>query len=270
MNRQMKMWATAGIASLGFAALGAAAHAADIQRPVYKAPVAAKADHWSGFYIGAHAGYGRARTSSTVTPNAQEIGIGAGDPEFGPLPGSPRADGFVGGGQLGINQRFGSFLAGVEADLTYANLDGSTSATGAPFIGGVFHTALQTRLDWFGTVRGRLGILPTENLLLYATGGVAFGDVKTSLIATNLLNPCGTGAVYCTAGASSSTSVGWTLGGGAEFALTPAWSFKVEYLHIDFGSKSMTAIDPAQPGGAITATAKVRAGLVRAGLNYHF
>ena len=266
----MKMWTMAGIVPLGLAVLGAAAQAADIPTPVYKAPVTARTDHWSGFYIGGHAGYGWARTGSTVTPSAEEIGIGAGDPESGPLPGSPRADGFVGGGQLGINQRFGSFLAGVEADLSYANLEGSTSATGAPFIGGVFHTALQTKLDWFGTVRGRLGVLPTENTLLYVTGGVAFGDVKTSLTATNLLNPCGLGAHYCTAGASASTSVGWALGGGAEFALAPAWSLKVEYLHVDFGSKSMTAIDPANPGGAITATAKVRADLVRVGLNYHF
>jgi outer membrane immunogenic protein len=126
-------------------------------------------------------------------------------------------------------------------------------------------------MRWFGTVRGRLGVLATDSLLLYATGGVAFSDAKTSLTATNLLaGGCAGGSPYCTAGASATTSVGWALGGGAEYAIAPAWSLKLEYLHLDFGSKSMTAFDANTAGGEITATAKVCADIVRLGLNYKF
>ena len=229
---------------------------------------------WTGFYGGLNAGYGWARTSSTITPNAIEIGVaGAGNPVNNPLPGDPSPEGFTGGIQIGFNKQFNSFVAGIKADLSYADLDDAKSATGATFIGGNFQTGLETRLNWLGTIRGRLGMLAADNLLLYSTGGIAFGDAKTKLTATNAApapGGCGAGAPYCTNGASATSSVGWALGGGVEYALTSRWNLKAEYLHLDFGSETMTAVDANTPGGEITATAKVRVDIVRLGLNYRF
>src|SRR5262249_26491209 len=98
------------------------AFAADlaVQAPVLKAPPPVAAiDPWTGFYIGASAGYGWGSGDSTIVPNAAEVGIGAADPIFGPLPGRPNYEGFVGGGQIGYNARFGNWLAGIEADASY-------------------------------------------------------------------------------------------------------------------------------------------------------
>jgi outer membrane immunogenic protein len=188
------------------------------------------------------------------------------------LPGDPSPEGFTGGIQIGFNKQFNSFVAGIEADLSYADLAATTSTTGLPFIGGTFYTALESRLRWFGTVRGRIGVLPTDNLLVYATGGVAFGDARTTLTATNIASPdaCAQQDIYCTPGASATASIGWALGGGAEYAMSPTWSLKAEYLHLDFGNTSMTAHDINDPDGAITATAKTRVDMVRLGLNYKF
>jgi outer membrane immunogenic protein len=265
--------------AVSFAVAGAAcltthARAGDLpaQAQAYKAP-AIIAPSWTGFYIGINGGYGWGRTSSTITPNAAEVGNGAGDPQYNNLfPAGPKADGFVGGAQIGVNKQFDRVVAGLEADLSYADLAATTSVTGLPFIGGTFHTALESRLRWFGTVRGRLGVLPTENLLLYATGGVAFGEARTTLTATNIASPdaCAQQDIYCTPGASAAASVGWALGGGAEYAISPTWSLKAEYLHLDFGNTSMTAHDINDPGGAIAATAATRVDLVRFGLNYKF
>jgi outer membrane immunogenic protein len=245
------------------------AFAADLSR---KAPNAALApsDPWTGFYVGAAGGYGWGSGSTAVVPNAIEAGFGAGDPAFGPLPSAPSFNGGVAGGEVGFNRRFGSLVAGLEADLSWSDLHGSSTATGVPFIGGTFQTTLDRKLDWFGTVRGRLGLLPTNDLLLYATGGFAYGGAKTTLTGTNFVAPCSTGPINCYSGSTSGVSAGWAAGAGLEFAFAPGWSVKAEYLHLDLGDRSVTAFDPASGGGAVTATAATRADLVRAGFSYLF
>ena len=235
------------------------------------AAAASAADPWTGLYVGAAAGYGWGSSSSTIVPNAVEGpgGIGAGDPVNGPLPSNPRYNGFVGGGEVGYNARFGNFVAGLEADLSYSALHGSNTATGAPFIGGIFSTTLDARLNWFGTVRGRLGVLASNDLLVYATGGFAYGNAKTTATATNL-NGCDFFNRYCLSGSTGGVSAGWAAGAGLEYAAAPGWTVKAEYLHIDLGERSVTFYDAHEPGGALTATATTRADIVRVGLNYHF
>jgi outer membrane immunogenic protein len=142
----------ASFAVAGAACLTTHARAGDLpaQAQAYKAP-AIIAPSWTGFYIGINGGYGWGRTSSTITPNAAEVGNGAGDPQYNNLfPAGPKADGFVGGAQIGVNKQFDRVVAGLEADLSYADLAATTSVTGLPFIGGTFHTALESRLRWFG------------------------------------------------------------------------------------------------------------------------
>jgi outer membrane immunogenic protein len=246
------------------------AFAADIapRAPVLKAPPVPVIDSWTGFYIGATAGYGWGSGDSTIAPNAPELGIGGGDPIVGPLPGRPNYNGFVGGGEIGYNARFNNFLAGIEADLSYAGLRGSNTATGALFIGGIFSTTLERRLDWFGTLRGRLGVLATNDLLVYGTAGLAYGDARTNFTATNLAVACPFN--WCLSGSTSGISVGWVAGAGVEYAFAPRWTAKAEYLHVDLGSRSVTAIDSFTVGGAVTTTSTTRVDIARVGVNFLF
>ena len=229
---------------------------------------AAAVDPWSGFYAGVSVGYAWDAGSAGIAPNEILRGIGAGSLPYGPLPGKPNDDSFTAGGQIGYNARFGNVLAGVEADLSYLGMQSSSTATGDVFIGGTFQTTLETRLDWLSTIRGRLGVVAADNLLVYATGGLAFAEVEVSGRGFNLLG-CAP-AAYCLAGTSNDISTGWTLGGGFEYALAPQWTVKAEYLHVDLGGQSVTFFDPATPGGSLTATATTRLDKVRIGLNYQF
>jgi outer membrane immunogenic protein len=122
------------------------------------------------------------------------------------------------------------------------------------------------KLDWFGTARGRIGYLPAERILLYATGGLAYGNFSGS-----------SWTLPMNIGTWSSLNVGWTVGAGAEAALGNNWSFKVEYLYMDLGNvggSSATVVVPA--GGAPGSTTsylfntKFTDNIVRVGLNYKF
>ena len=242
--------------------------AADL--PVKAAPIAPiiVSDPWSGFYIGATAGYGFGNATTDLTPNAAALGgPGIGLPPFGPLPSGPRMTGFVGGGEIGYNWRFNNMLAGFEADLSYSSLKGSNSATGIPFIGGIFQTTIDARLRWFGTVRGRLGFLASKDLLVYGTGGLAYGDAKTTVTGINLAVACPFN--NCFSG-STGTATGWTAGGGVEYAFAPKWTVKVEYLYLDFGNRSFVMSDAINVGAAVTASTHQTVNDVRGGVNYHF
>ena len=141
------------------------------------------------------------------------------------------------------------------------------SATGQYWIGGQFTTTAETKLAWLGTVRGRLGYLPAHNFLIFATGGLAYGEVDTVTTGSNLICP---GSVYCVTGSTSGVSTGWTGGGGFEYAFSRQWTAKAEYLFVDLGGRSVTFSDPAIPGSAFTATTDFKAHIVRGGLNYRF
>ena len=187
------------------------------------------------------------------------------------MPGTLHPRGFTGGGQLGFNYQFGSLVTGLEADLAYARLRQTDSATGEFFIGGTLTTTIETRLDWFGTIRARLGVLPTSNLLLYATGGLAYGSVRTSTTGSNQPDiNCLDRFIYCASGSTSGISVGWTAGAGIEYGFAPEWTFKTEYLYLDLGNRSVTFPDRAVPDSALTANTSFTAQVVRAGLNRRF
>src|SRR3954453_11855415 len=163
------------------AALGSAsALAADLAPRAYsKAPMmAAPVSTWQGFYIGGNVGYGwgRGNTSSTG-------GLG-GFIDIAPWSNDTNPKGVLGGAQIGYNWQAGSFVTGLEADIQGAGIKGSFKS---PFfdldtnsvVPGEFISANQ-KLSWFGTVRGRLGVTVTPDLLLYGTGGLAYGQVDVS------------------------------------------------------------------------------------------
>lgn len=197
--------------------------------------------------------------------------------------------GFIGGGQIGYNFQFGSsFLVGVEADIQgVAGGGGQAQAFGAvfnPFTGSAAATAtrINSRLDYVGTARGRLGWLFTPTLLLYGTGGFAYGGTSLTIsqVSYDDFGFFGTGFG---AGSTSTTSTGWTAGGGLEWMFMPNWSAKAEYLYYDIGTISAN-VGPvsglnftvfAVPGSVgyanvTNGSSRVTGHIVRAGVNYHF
>lgn len=196
---------------------------------------------WDGFYIGANAGY-----SWSNDHDVSLSGPGAGG-SFGIL----APEGWSGGGQIGYNRQFDRFVLGLEADMQAADISDSTAGFGP---GGYFGTA-NADINWFSTVRGRLGYAAGP-ALLYATGGFAFADVDYSIDAS----PGGGVAM-----SNGEIKTGYTVGGGIEWKFSPQWSLKSEYLYVDLGDEKLSTA-----GGGYTAETGTDFHTVRAGLNYHF
>jgi outer membrane immunogenic protein len=246
------------------------ASAADLGRMPAKAPPIAPPPAWSwtGFYIGAHAGYGFSGDNSIDTtgqapPNVANILGGA-------RPGSVSLDrdGFVGGGQIGYNWQFApNWLLGIEADISYTDFRNSATVITLPLAGpGTLANTFSSRMDYLGTVRGRLGYV-FDRTLIYATGGLAYGDVRNSV---DFFGPAG--QVQFT-GSSSSLETGYTVGGGIEHAFLPNWTVKGEYLYYDLGKSTVNvAVVPGSGGGGTgyNSTFKNDGHIGRIGLNYKF
>ena len=234
--------------------LGVPALAADLPVKALprKAPVVAPYS-WTGWYIGANAGYG--------------VGYGQGTFAFGPLLETFNAmpAGAFGGGQLGYNYQFGSFVVGAETDIQGAGI----SDTRTCLLGCVPGSSalIDQKLNWFGTMRARVG-LANGPVLTYVTGGAAYGGTETGVTTTF------GGATA--ASSVSATKSGWTWGTGVEAALGGNWTAKAEYLYIDLGSSSASNTIPATPGIAAalpfvsTVNVKNREQIFRGGVNYHF
>lgn len=192
------------------------ANAADLRRPApaYKAPAVVVAESWAGLYAGAAIGY------AWQKDNLDETLRGTGVPSgFTPISTSP--DGVKLGGFLGYNWQFGAWVAGIEGDLEWADIGGST----ANFIGS--NDSYSPSTDWQASVRGRLGYA-VGDMLIYATGGVAFANIE---YAYNDVVP-GVTQTF------SSTRTGWTVGGGIDWRFAPNWFARVEYRYADFGDKT--------------------------------
>jgi outer membrane immunogenic protein len=120
-------------------------------------------------------------------------------------------------------------------------------------------------------LRPRLGVTVMPSLLLYATGGLAYGQVaSTTTLAVPGAPACSNN--LCGGGSSSQTRVGWTLGGGTEYALTEQWSVKAEYLFMDLGHENyfVSSSLPGAPPFGMQAAATFRENIARAGVNYRF
>jgi outer membrane immunogenic protein len=225
------------------------ASAADLGRPIYKAPVmsAVPVSNWSGFYIGGHAGYGWGDSDYDFFAGNAYAPAGS---SF-----SHNMDGFMGGGHLGFNWQMGAFVAGLEGSFTWSDLrrDNITNP-----LGFVATDVYGTRINWVSTITPRIGFA-MNNWLLYVKGGVAFGDIETSI---------GTVAPV-TANTRSDTRVGWTVGAGTEYAFTPNWIIGVEGNYYDFGT--LTTNQVSTPVGFLrNDDATVTAWSVLGRLSYKF
>jgi outer membrane immunogenic protein len=124
-------------------------------------------------------------------------------------------------------------------------------------------------MPWFGTFRGRLGVLPSENLLLFVTGGLAYAEIKsTAAISAIAMTPGGTFAAAMSSTANNDRA-GWTGGFGAEWMFAKNWSAKLEYLYMDYGhiNDGFTGVGTLAVLGI---NSHVTDNVVRAGVNLHF
>ena len=223
------------LAAIALALAVPAAPALSADLPV-KAPVkSAVAVNWTGLYVGVSGGGDWGRFSQTNTTNGISNGV------------FNQKGGLV-GGTLGYNWQMATWVLGLETDLSWTNLSG-TQACGP---GSAFICTTDARA--LGTLRGRAGMTVLDNVLLYATGGLAYADIHATR----------------NAGATESDNwrAGWTLGGGAEMMLMPHLSAKLEYLYAAFPGTATTYTIIAN-GNPIAAEEK-DIQIVRAGLNYHF
>ncbi|WP_293858809.1 outer membrane protein [uncultured Alsobacter sp.] len=218
----MKKTTLVGALALGL--LSTSAFAADL--PSRKmAPVApvtyAPAFTWTGFYVGANAGYGFGQIT--------KAGTLFNDPS-----------GFVGGGQIGYNYQMNNIVFGLEGDLQYADLRDKVSPAGR--LAGL-PAGTKNGIEWFGTVRPRVGFA-ADRALFYVTGGLAYGNQK--------LNVPGVGS-------GDNVNIGWTAGAGVEYAFTNNWTAKVEGLYVNLDSHNYVVTAPSTKSG--TEFGLVRAGV---------
>ena len=237
---------------------------------------------WDGFYIGINGGYSWGRSRTSVNYFNSVTGAPIIPPAGSITDASFNINGGVFGGQIGYNWQFSSWVFGLEADAQWSGQKGSAAflcsaaglLPGACFPGSTFlpvgtlgvALAVDQKLEWFGTVRGRLGVLASPSWLLYVTGGLAFGEVQTDTVLTSIN---ALGAIVATAGSSSKTHAGWTIGGGIEGNLGGNWTAKAEYLYMDLGTFDTTVTVPAALIGA-NISSRVTDNIFRVGINYHF
>ena len=275
------------IAVSAFAAMAAttSAFAADMApRPYTKAPPPiVEIWNWTGFYIGGNAGYSWGRSNSDVSYSNTATGL-----PIAPPPGSITSAGFdmngaIAGGQIGYNWQSNNWVFGLEADAQWSDERGSANyRCAATAIGGVClpgltflpagvtgsNLTVDQSLEWFGTVRGRAGVLVSPRVLLYATGGLAYGSIKTT---GTFAGVTPAGVAIGSVASNSDVRLGWTVGAGVEGKLTQNWSAKLEYLYMDLDSFRAGSFTLA-PGSAIRADvdSHFRDHILRVGLNYTF
>jgi outer membrane immunogenic protein len=269
----------------GFAADIAVKAPLPVPTPVYS---------WTGWYVGGNLGasFGHANTDFNATPVTPTVG---GLP-IAIVPGVAGSDtehpsGFIGGGQIGYNWQYSPLIVvGLEADFQGA-LERDTNNLSQPFSaieGGalITSTALTnytTQIDWFGTVRGRIGYVWGTNgdVLTYVTGGLAYGEVKINGTST-----VSVGAFSLTQSiGQSQVNTGWVVGWGTEghlpgnlIPIPGNWTWKIEGLYMDLGTLDATGVTSGASapvgtgvtGGQVATHTRFTDGILRAGLNYQF
>jgi outer membrane immunogenic protein len=270
----MKKLIIASLVSGAFVLPALAADLAPAPAPVYKAPPPPPVEwSWTGFYIGSNFGW-IGSTDNTITNTGTDNGPGGLGTylSFGGIPATVSANhsNFLGGGQIGYNWQWTpNWVVGFEADFDGIASPSTTVITAFPGNAAFFpaQSGFARALDSLGTVRGRVGYLTFRDLLLYATGGLAYGETKlqTAFACAGCAPP------VFTENLTDNTQVGWTVGAGVEWKFAPQWSVKAEYLYVDLGSISNTIAYPYGPfNSTLTSTYNERDNIVRAGINYKF
>lgn len=224
------------------------ANAADM--PMKAPPAPRVVSDWAGFYLGVHGGYGWARFSSDNF-----------DPLSALIPGAlhnPQPQGGLFGGHAGFNWQRGAWVGGLEVDFSGADLREAQSFSDP----GAIAASLATKIDMLATARARFGFLPAQNLLVYGTGGVAWGHAS----AKETVEASGVRSIVAT----NESMFGWTVGAGLEYRLVENLLLRVEYLHYDFVRQDFTWANQSVAVTPLVVNATTRIDAVRGGLSYKF
>jgi outer membrane immunogenic protein len=239
--------------------------AADLpEMPVKSAPLAPPLP-WYGSFIGGSAGYAFGHDPVTFEGATGLVAPGLG--AIVPFNIAANPSGFVGGIQYGSNWQTGRFVYGTLSDFSYSDVRASQTAIFATPALGTRATVAEQSLAWFSTSRLRGGYLINDNLLLYASGGLASG--RASINATNFAPgvACVTGGA-CLFGNDAQTRFGWAAGLGAEYRMGP-WSMTFDWVHYDLGRLTVSLIDLPAISSFSTST-RLTGDVMRGGIVYHF
>jgi len=316
-------------------AISGSAFAADL--PSVKSAPIAPAPIWTGAYAGLNIGYSfgtngntnvaamnnpwlfpaSTPSNGTIAPNTLNSSY-VGGLSYSGIAGNNQG-GVLGGGQLGYNYQYNSkVVIGVETDFQGSGINSASKINGISYglqpyqggsnspVAGAVTTAqgtsvVQSGLDWLGTVRGRLGYLFTPNLLVYGTGGFAYGGAYANISQSAVENVdhqrcMSNPSVVCTpyvpsaqniwggGNNQSNVLVGWTAGAGGEWMFMQNWSVKAEAMYWDLGRMNVNTSTVgvtafAAPGYGFLANSNLGWGktsvqysgiIARAGVNYHF
>ncbi len=232
------------------------ASAADIPRMFVKAKPVAVHDPWTGFYAGAHLGYGWGKKTWVDNYPVYD----------GEIDAEPHVQGILGGLQFGYNYRINWLVLGLEGDFSWSdvhNTDFGCYSFGNQLCG--------SRIDWFADITGRLGVVYGP-ALYYIKGGAVWVDDRFNNRATcSGPQPNRAGGINADCGNTyyaHQSRIGWLVGGGIEAFFARDWSVKVEYNYMDLGSRNVPF--EAEDGSYFTQEIHQKAQLVKVGFNYHF
>jgi opacity protein-like surface antigen len=247
---------------------GAFAADLDVLAPTPMEQTAPSGPRWNGFTIGINGGGlwapGQSETQIWYPPTIPTTGF--------PSSYTFSSRGLMAGAQAGFNKQWGSFVIGAVADYDFVGGAKVSQTARGVYTGALpaapFTTSQSQQLQSLGTIRGRIGFTPIDDMLLYATAGLAFGQTQTS---TSLAFDAGNSYQ----GARNDTAIGWTAGGGVEYALDSQWSIGGEFLYYDLGDTYDVGTSHFLPPPGFStpksdSTFAFKGYALRLGLNYEF
>ncbi len=212
---------------------------------------------WTGFHIGVHGGLAAGDFNYPFHASYYDYLNLDGEAEI-------TASGGFAGVSVGGDYQWDNFVLGVVGDAQWSGYEGELSIEGSIEDLGSAEIEAGSSLEWFATVRGRVGFV-WDRALIYGTGGVAFGEIESGYSAS----------ISDDEGNSESLSdsvktdhVGWTVGAGIEYMLTNNVSFKTEYLYIDFGDEEIIGF--SDEGISAGLDVETQFHTIKAGVSYRF
>ncbi len=197
---------------------------------------------WQGAYFGLNLGYGMNFEIISLEPTSEVTHIFQ---QILPNKLHLRDAGFLGGAELGYNWQKGCLLVGFETDFNYSNISGSKAVSSSNVD---VATTTEMRLHFVSTFRARFGKLMTNKALAYITGGLSFGKIEFNLDQRPIFVTCS--EILCAHGTQKKNKAGWCAGAGFEYAISPRFSLKTEYLYFDLGKLSHQALGESVIGTA--------------------
>lgn len=218
--------------------------------------------YWPGAYLGINLGYGTNPSTANISPTSTLV---TDIQDNSTIAMYLQNAGFLAGGQIGYNWQINNTLVGLEGDVDYAHISSAKAITLEN--SGSLTTTAQQNIAWLSTIRARLGKLATHNILVYLTGGPAFGSTNLAFDQRQIEVSCTT--TPCSTGNTTQSKAGWTAGVGLEYAVTQQATFKAEYLYVDLGTMTINAPSNTSPGIInYQINSSFNNNIVRLGINY--